>query len=104
MSVRVNKLLMSYKITIAEALERSALKPLVRKVQIYCCFLSDKKDKGFFFSTKSEIHVVIQISSVCCVNSSSDSLLKIILRRTFVVNICQRMCPNNLSSTNNDFS
>lgn len=49
MSVRVNKLLMSYKITIAEALERSALKPLVRKVQIYCCFLSDKKDKFIFF-------------------------------------------------------
>lgn len=49
MSVRVNKLLMSYKITIAEALERSALKPLVRKVQIHCCFLSDKKDKFIFF-------------------------------------------------------
>lgn len=52
MSVRVNKLLMSYKITIAEALERSALKPLVRKVQIYCCFLSDKKDKFIFFCGK----------------------------------------------------
>lgn len=92
MSVRVNKLLMSYKITTAEALERSALKPLVRKVQIYCCFLSDKKDKfiHLFFSTQSEIHVVIKISSVCCVNSSSDSLLKMILRRTFVVNICQK--------------
>lgn len=50
MSVRVNKLLMSYKTyKIAEALERSALKPLVRKVQIYCCFLSDKKDKFIFF-------------------------------------------------------
>lgn len=52
MSVRVNKLLMSYKITIAEALERSALKPLVRKVQIYCCFMSDKKGKVFFLNKK----------------------------------------------------